>query len=329
MWSIALLFLAGMTLPDAPDGFSAGAAVDRTLSVGEQERSYRVYLPRGWSGASPAVFVFHGEGGSADTVQSYARFEPIADEEGFVVVYPEGVGRNWDYKPGAPVVRSRGFGALYSKEGTSVETDRRFDDVALVRSIVEELADRGVIDPGRVFATGISSGAMFCHRLASEASDLVAGIAPVSGGMSEPVASRFSPRYQVSFLAMIGEDDPLMPSSGGPIAAILPQDRGRVAPVDETIARYLRLDGISGEPSVTTLPDAPEDDGTTTRVYRYPPGKGGALVTIYRIEGAGHNWPGRPLNYHVEMVGKASQDFDGSVAIWDFFKRCPPRRMER
>ncbi|QDV36485.1 alpha/beta hydrolase family esterase [Tautonia plasticadhaerens] len=329
MWSLALLFLPGMTLPDAPDGFSAGAAVDRTLAVREQERSYRVYLPRGWSGASPAVFVFHGEGGSADTVQKYARFEPIADEEGFVVVYPQGIGRNWDYAPGSPVVRSRGFGALYSKEGTSAETDERFDDVALVRSIVDELSDRGVIDPGRVFATGISSGAMFCHRLAAEASDVVAGIAPVSGGMSEPVASRFDPKFPVSLVAIIGNDDPLMPATGGPIAPILPQDRGRVAPVEETIARYLELDGISGEPNVDTLPDGPEDDGTTTRVYRYPPGEGGTLVTIYRIDGAGHNWPGRPLNYHVQMVGKASQDFDGSVAIWDFFEQCPPRRVVR
>jgi polyhydroxybutyrate depolymerase len=329
MWSFVLLFILGAIPPDAPEGFNEGASVDRSVVVGEQERSYRAYVPRGWSGPAPAVLVFHGEGGSTSSVQEYARFEPIADEEGFVVVYPQGIGRNWDYEPGAPVVRSRGFGALYSKGGTSAETDERFDDVAMVRSIVDELAGLGVIDPTRVFATGISSGAMFCHRLASDASDVVAAIAPVSGGMSEPVAERFAPEHPVSMMAIIGEHDPLMPAGGGPIAPILPQDRGRVAPVEETIRRYLERNGISGTPSVTTLPDAPEDEGTTTRVYRYPPGDRGALVTIYRIEGAGHNWPGRPLNYHVEMVGKASQDFDGSVAIWDFFEQCPPRIMDR
>src|SRR5690606_453844 len=99
------------------------------------------------------------------SVQEYTRFEPIADDRTFAVVYPQGVGKNWDYKPGVPVVRSRGFGALYSRSGTSAETDDQYDDVAMVRAIIDELAGLGLIDPSRVFATGISSGAMFCHRL--------------------------------------------------------------------------------------------------------------------------------------------------------------------
>ena len=196
----------------------------------------------------------------------------------------------------------------------------------MVRAIIDRLAEEGVIDTSRVFASGISSGAMFCHRLASEASDVIAGIAPVSGGMVESIAENFEPAFPVSFMAIIGEDDPVMPVAGGPVAALLPQNRGRVLPLDDTIAKYLSLDAISGAPTVETLPDKPEDDDTTTRVFSYPPGKNGALVTIYRIAGAGHNWPGRALNYHVELVGKASQDFDGSVAIGDFLERCPPRQ---
>ncbi|RUL88570.1 alpha/beta hydrolase family esterase [Tautonia sociabilis] len=329
IWSPVVFAMLGTMTSDAPAGLEVGTTSARSLVVGELERTYRVYVPQGWSRPAPAVFVFHGEGGTSETIQRYCRFDPIADEEGFVVVYPQGVGRNWDYGPDAPVVRSRGFGALYSRDATSEETDQRVDDVAMVRAVAEELGELGLIDLGRVFATGISSGAMFCHRLASEASDLVTAVAPVSGGMAEPVAERFSPEFPVSLMAIIGEDDPLMPVSGGPVAPLLPQDRGRVAPADATIARYLERDAIQGLPTVTVLPDSPEDDGTTTRVFSYPSGRGGALVWVYRIEGAGHNWPGRPLNYHVQMVGKASQDFDASLAIWDFFKRCPSRRVDR
>ncbi len=325
IWTFVASVMLAPIWSDAPKGFVPGSAVDREVTVGEEERSFRLYVPSEWSRPAPALFVFHGEGGTPDTIQNYAKLDPLAEDRGFVVIYPKGEGRNWNYDPGAPIVRSRGLASFSSRNGLNPDMDRRFDDVAMVRTIVEKLAAEGLIDASRVFATGISSGAMFCHRLAADASDVVAGVAPVSGAMTDVVANRFDPPQPVSLMAIIGEDDPLMPVQGGPIAGLLPQDRGRVAPADETIAAYLEANGISGEPCVERLPDRPEDDGTTTRVYAYPPGENGALVEIYRIEGAGHNWPGKPSNYHVEMVGKTSQDFDGSEAVMSFFERCPPK----
>ncbi|WP_169972871.1 alpha/beta hydrolase family esterase [Tautonia rosea] len=327
IWTLVASVMLAPLGSDAPKGFEPGSAVDRVVAVGEEERAFRLYVPSEWSRPAPALFVFHGEGGTPDTIQNYAKLDPLAEDRGFVVIYPKGEGKNWNYDSGAPIVRSRGFASFTARDGLNPEMDRRFDDVAMVRSIVEELGADGLIDVSRVFATGISSGAMFCHRLAADASDVMAGVAPVSGAMTDVVAERFAPTHPVSLMAIIGEDDPLMPVTGGPIAGLLPQDRGRVAPADETIAAYLQANGISGEPSVETLPDRPEDDGTTTRVYSYPSGHDGVLVEIYRIEGAGHNWPGKPSNYHVEMVGKTSQDFDGSEAILSFFERCPPKRI--
>lgn len=327
MWTLiaATLSLApGWTNNDAAIGFPRGEAVDRAVAVNDEQRSYRIFVPSEWSRPAPTLFVFHGEGGTPSTIQNYAKLDPLAEELGFVVIYPSGQGKNWNYDPGAPVVRSRGFSS-FSRNAGDPEIDQRFDDVAMVRSIVDDLAAQGLVDRTRVYATGISSGAMFCHRLAADASDVISGIAPVSGGMTEVVAARFSPAFPVSLMAIIGEGDPLMPLEGGPIAGLLPQNRGRVAPADSTIDRYLGLNKISGEPTVEVLPDRPEDDGTTTRVYSYPEGKDGSRVVIYRIEDAGHNWPGRASNYHVELVGKTSQDFDGSEAILSFFNDCPPR----
>ena len=319
---VSIVALLGPPPADPPPA----STVDRTLDVRGARRNYRVFVPSGQPTPMPAIIAFHGEGGSSKTVESYTRLDDLAASEGFVAIYPQGVGNNWDYGPGLPVVRSRGFGALMSDDDAAA-IDAANDDIAFVRSIVDELAGDDVVDRSRVFATGISSGAMFCHRLAAEASDLVAAIAPVSGGMAVPVAAEFAPDYPVSFVTIVGMDDPVMPAAGGPVAAILPKDRGRVAPIDETIADYLRLDGIEGGPTVAEVPDASEDDGTKTTHSTYPPGRDGFLVEVYRVDGGGHNWPGRPLNYHVELVGLASQDFDGSVAIWDFLKRCPPRTI--
>ena len=91
--------------------------MDLSQKVGENDRNYRVYVPSHWSGPAPAVFVFHGEGGSMDTVQRYTQFDTIADERGFVVIYPQGFGNNWDYDPKAPVVRSRGFSTFLHESG--------------------------------------------------------------------------------------------------------------------------------------------------------------------------------------------------------------------
>ena len=319
-WFFSIALFLGAAPADPP----MATPTERTIEVGASRRSFRYYAPSGHSGPLPAIIAFHGEGGTMTTIEAYTRLDPLADSEGFVAIYPQGVGNNWNFGSVEPVVRSRGFGALMS-DADAAEIDAANDDIAFVRSIVDRLAGDGLVDPSRVFATGISSGAMFCHRLAAEASDLVAAIAPVSGGMAVPVASEFDPSYPVSMVAIIGQDDPVMPVIGGSVAAILPKDRGRVAPIDRTIADYLRINGIEGEPSITEVPDADPNDGTTTLHYVYPPGRDGFLVEVYRVDGGGHNWPGRPLNYHIELVGRASQDFDGSVAIWNFLKRCPPR----
>ena len=40
------------------------------------------------------------------------------------------------------------------------------------------------VDPKRVFATGMSNGAMMCYRLAAELSNRIAAIAPIAGTMA-------------------------------------------------------------------------------------------------------------------------------------------------
>ena len=41
----------------------------------------------------PVVLNFHGGGGNAAAHRDYVRMDPLADREGFIVVYPNGTGR--------------------------------------------------------------------------------------------------------------------------------------------------------------------------------------------------------------------------------------------
>src|ERR1043165_7405809 len=155
------------------------------------ERAYIVHVPPG-AGARPMSLVInlHGGGGNAGNEAGYSGMDRVADREHFVVVYPDGTGR---------LKRM-----LVWNAGTCCGNSTA-DDVGFIRAVVDNVAKRMPIDRRRVFATGMSNGAMMSYRLAAEASDLVAAIAPVAGAMS---VERFHPAKPVSILHIHSVDDP-------------------------------------------------------------------------------------------------------------------------
>jgi polyhydroxybutyrate depolymerase len=141
------------------------------------------------------------------------------------------------------------------------------------------------------------------YRLACERPDLVAAVAPVSGGMPPDVARACADGAPVSLLGMHGTDD-------------------RVVPLDPSItagvAAWARRDRCATAPLTSALPDLDPGDGTRTRVETYPSCAAGAEVAFYTIEGGGHTWPGGAWT---ARRGNTSRDFDAGVVIWDFFAK--------
>jgi dipeptidyl aminopeptidase/acylaminoacyl peptidase len=68
------------------------------LQSGEHMRSYLVHVPPSYTGTTPVplVFDFHGYSQSGQAQMSYSGFRELGDQEGFIVVYPEGVGASWN-----------------------------------------------------------------------------------------------------------------------------------------------------------------------------------------------------------------------------------------
>jgi polyhydroxybutyrate depolymerase len=58
----------------------------------------------------------------------------------------------------------------------------KVDDVGFIRALLADLEARQPVDRRRVYATGLSNGAMMAWRLAVEASGTIAAIAPVGRG---------------------------------------------------------------------------------------------------------------------------------------------------
>jgi polyhydroxybutyrate depolymerase len=286
-----------------------GTAIERSITVDGLKRKCLVFVPGKPKEPMPVVFVLHGGGGNARGTERYTQFNQAAEKVGFFVIYPDAVGSNWNDGRGVDSV---------------VAPKQNIDDVKFLRLLLEAVARDHRLDRSRVFATGISNGAFMCHRLAAEASDMIAAIAPVVGGMAPAMAAKFKPEYSVSILIIQGEADPLVPIDGGDVGFPRGRKRGKVIPAKETLAKYLERNGSEGTPTMSTLAADPSD-GTAVEISKYPDGPGGVKTYYYLVKNGGHAWPGRPAYLRETCIGKASQAFPASEVICQFFASCPPR----
>ena len=297
-WLVAAALAAAAPATAISAQSSAPAEARRTLRVDGVERAYLVFLPPSYRPGQPAplVLVFHGGGGRARGIAPHTGFSRLAEREGFVVVYPDGLGGRWN--------DGRGLAATH-------------DDVGFVRALLDTLRRELAIDPRRIYATGISNGAIFTYRLACDLPGVFAAVAPVAGAMPVALAPSCGHTEPVSVLAMQGTADPLMPYAGGGVA----RRRGRVLSAERSIAFWAAAAGCASTPVTAPEPDVTPADGTQVRRTAYAGCRDGRSVELYTIEGGGHTWPGGPPVGG--SVGRVSRDVDATPLIWAFFVQHP------
>src|SRR3954469_4861118 len=226
----------------------------RELKIGAMFRSYSVHIPPSYDPGrpTPVVLVFHSAMMNGNLMARFCGLSEKADRSGFVVVYANGTGSTriflyWD----AGGVRGR-----------------ISDDVGYVARLLDDLATVVNVDPRRVYATGMSNGAMMCYRLAAELSDRIAANAPVAGTMAIDTGR---PRRPVPVLHFHGTRDGLV-LFGGPDDRI-PKNL-KFLSVDDSIRAWAEANGCSRTPVVADLKDEVED-GTTVKKIKYGPGRDG------------------------------------------------------
>jgi polyhydroxybutyrate depolymerase len=264
------------------------------IQVGDAVRRYVLHVPESnpKDGTRPLVLVFHGGGGSAGNMPNFTGFDRVADANGFIVAYPNGIDRHWN--------DSRGLSPA--------------DDVAFIRALIAKLQRAYKVDPGRVYATGISNGGFFSNRLACDLTDKLTAIASVAATMPEALVPECQPSRPISVMYMQGTKDPLVPIGGGPVA----RTHGNAVSLERAAQFWREWNHTSAQPVEAQLPDTAHD-GTTVRRQVFGKGKDGTEVVVYTIEGGGHTWPGGRQYLPVFLVGKASRNLDATQVIWEFF----------
>lgn len=297
VWLIAAAWSVVAVLPAAADR----ATQAHTIEVGGLTRTYLLHVPPTLpAGLAPLVLVFHGGGGSGPGTERLTRFSELADRE----AYPEGVGRNW-------------YDGREVASGSRAHRER-IDDVGFVAAMLDAIARAHAVDPRRIYATGISNGAVFSHYLAAHLSPRIAAIAPVVGGIADPPDAWLRPERPVSVLILQGTTDPLVPYRGGAIAF----GRGRIIDTEEAARRWARLNGAAPEPRSSVL-SAPGKDHCGGLRLTYSGGRDGSEVVLVRLDGGGHTWPGGPQYLPEGTIGRVCRDWSVTAVIWEFFRTHP------
>lgn len=160
-----------------------------TLDHGGISRRYRLHAPPGYDGTRPVplVIALHPFPGDGMTLSEMVGLDALAEREGFLAAYPDGV--------------NGGFNAFICCG--------QADDVGFLTALTDHLVRGWKVDADRVYLTGISNGGDLSFRAAVEATGVFAAIGAVSGGFigALPAAETYAPKSPVSVITFIGDQD--------------------------------------------------------------------------------------------------------------------------
>jgi len=279
-----------------------GGDVKQSIAVDGMARTFVLHVPPGLDErvAVPLVVVFHGGGGNGLNAAHMSAMDPKAEAGRFIVAYPDGTGR-----------RGRPFLTWNTWRCCGPALDEQVDDVRFVRAMVESISREYRIDPRRIYATGMSNGAMMAYRVACELSDVFAAIAPVAGALD---TDDCDPRHPVSAIVFHGTADRHIRYEGGKPGVSLDRHAREDKPVAFAVGFWARYDRCNPDPARRRRGHIAHDK------YECP---GGTGVELYTIEGQGHAWPGGTKGSRAGNVDEPTREISATDLMWDFFARHP------
>ena len=253
-------------------------------------RDYILYIPENLPTNAPLVVVSHGYTSSAKTMMSYSGMNKVADEEKFLVVYPQGTK---DQR-----------GNNFFNVGYEFHASSKVDDLGFIKALVTKLTDDYQVNPNHIFATGMSNGGDLSYFLACYASDMFQAVAPIAGTMMQTTIETCKPQKGMPIFAVHGKADEVTYFDGdmanrdkwGPYPGIPAVIEHWVDVNAVEIFKQVDLDNIT---NFTASNEALSFD-------RYLSETSDHEVWLY-IHSGGHDW--------------SLKELDTSSEIWSFFTR--------
>ncbi len=273
--------------PDVGPTAEALGDVPLTFESAGRPRTYRLAVPNDYDPDTPVplVFNFHGLGSNAIEQSVYTGLPKAGRDGGILVVTPDAIGGVWQF-------------ASAGDPAAAV-------DVAYVDALLTDLKGRYCVDTARVYAAGMSLGALM--------SASVACALPGTFGAVGLVALQILPTgcEPLPVVVFHGTDDDVVPyQEGGEIRA--GQFTGaKVKGTLNYLEEWAALDGCDLEPRIDQV-------GQDVEHRVYPGCDTGTEVELYTVVGGGHTWPGSDIE-----IGPTTDTVDATTLILDFFAEHP------
>ena len=251
------------------------------------ERQLYVYIPESYSESSepvPLLFSLHGYTSRAIWNLGYTGFQPLADQDNFMVIYPQG-----------SILNTTGQ-THWNVGGWTIGSTT--DDVDFIESLIDWFGANYNINLDRVYSTGMSNGGFMSYHLACNLSSKIAAIASVTGSMTNQTYNSCNPIHPTSVLQIHGSSDTTVPYAGNSIMKSIPD-----------VMDYWETYNICNSLVVEEVPDT-NGDGSTGEVSYYSQCLVGVEVHLWYLTNFGHSWPSMP-----------SDDIHAASAIWNFLKQ--------
>jgi polyhydroxybutyrate depolymerase len=284
------------------------------LTVNNVKRKYLVYRPIGITEINAVVLVLHGGGGLGIGVSDIGAhplsvFRTIADNEKFLVVYPEG-SLDIQGNPGWNDCRSDDYSGSQG------------DDVSFLKQLNSILISELNISSNKMFLAGTSNGALMTYSYAFQFPETIKAIAVSSGNLPEFPESGLctnGSNLPLPILMTHGTSDPAMPANGGCVADIGGNcNRGKVISQTATINYWLQRNGLQNvTPTISNFDFNTNDAGNVEkRVYN-----GSKPLIYFVLNNTGHAVPSKTVfTNSTPASGIQNRDIEFAEEAWSFFK---------
>ena len=284
------------------------------ITVNNVTRKYLVYRPAAMTSVNAVVTVLHGGGGLGLGVSDIGAhplsvFRKIADNEMFLVVYPEG-SLDIQGNPGWNDCRSDD---ISGSQG---------DDITFLKQLNSKLISELNISSNKMYLTGTSNGALMTYSYAFQFPETIKAIAVSSGNLPEFPQSGLctnGSNLPLPILMTHVTSDPAMPANGGCVADIGGNcNRGKVISQTATINYWLQRNGLQNvTPTISNFDFNTNDAGNVEkRVYN-----GTKPLVYFVLNNAGHAVPSKTVfTNSTPASGIQNRDIEFAEEAWSFFK---------
>jgi polyhydroxybutyrate depolymerase len=272
-----------------------------SLQVDGLTRTYTLRTPKGYPAnrSYPLMLLLHGRFGTGMSILEYTDMGKLADEEGFIVLCPDGYKKSWNDGRADTPAHQAGV-----------------DDVAFLSALLTKFCMNPRVIDRRIHCVGMSNGGFMALKLGSRLGGRLTSISVVAASVPEANPESHLPIGKMPLLILNGTEDPLIKYEGGPISRRSPE---RILATPAFAARYASDLGCT---QISTRDQADiQNDGTSTTVMTWSACEYPSELQLWTVKGGGHTWPGKKRYMSQRLVGRTSQDFDGNRVIWEFASR--------